>query len=76
MYKPTLLDKPQILLINKMDTDDSGEKLEKTLTQLNDIEGKAFISLITQMNLGRRYRRKPSTSNLKPCWVAFDRLCH
>ena len=55
MYKPTLLDKPQILLINKMDTDDSDEKLEKTLTQLNDIEGETFIGLISQISLGRRY---------------------
>ena len=63
MYKPTLLDKPQILLINKMDTDDSDEKLEKTLTQLNDIEGKVSISLISQINLGRHQWRKLSTPN-------------
>ena len=76
MYKPTLLDKPQILLINKMDTDDSDEKLEKTLTQLNDIEGKAFIGLISQINLGGHQWRKLSTPNHKPCWVAFVSLRH
>ena len=65
MYKPTLLDKPQILLINKMDTDDSDEKLEKTLTQLNDIEGKVSISLISQISLGGHQWRKLSTPNHK-----------
>ena len=65
MYKPTLLDKPQILLINKMDTDDSDEKLEKTLTQLNDIEGKVSISLISQIRLGGHQWCKLSTPNHK-----------
>lgn len=40
MYKPSLLDKPQILLINKMDSDESDEKYEKTLHQLNNMKGK------------------------------------
>ena len=43
MYKPTLLDKPQVLVINKMDTPNAEEKYKITIDMLNNMQGE-FLS--------------------------------
>jgi len=43
MYKPELLDKPQVLLINKMDTECFNEKYEETLNLLKNCRGTSPI---------------------------------
>lgn len=39
LYKASLLDKPHILLINKMDTDEADEKFDKTVDMVKNMAG-------------------------------------
>lgn len=40
LYQPELVEKPSMLLINKIDTPDGPQKFEQLQEQLNNIEGK------------------------------------
>lgn len=42
MYKPALLDKPQVLLINKMDSDGAKPLYEEAVERIQSAESKFF----------------------------------